>query len=460
MTDSGKMKQAGLSRREFFAVAAVAAPGLAACGGTPKAGEIAAPVEMAEQVEMAGPVVPRPPVTDYALESSDWPSFLGPAHNGISRETGLLKEWPAGGPPVIWSRSVGVSYSAPVIARGKLVFFHRQDGQEIIECVDPEDGSQTHWRHAYKTNYRDRYRYNGGPRSTPTIHGNRVYTYGAEGMATCLDFETGDLVWQRQVNKEFGVRQGFFGVATSPVIEGNLLLLNVGGPGGAGVVAFNKETGETVWKASDQKASYSTPIVATVHGERLAIFYTAGGLLVLEPETGAERFRYPFRSRARSSALAATPVLVGDVVFLSATYRVGAVALKLEPSGLVEVWKDENAMQNHWATSIYHEGYLYGMDGRHERGSNFRCIEFMTGKVMWSADEGLGRASFIMADGHFITMGEIGDLALIEVSPERYIEKARVRVLKSPAWIPPVLSHGLLYVRNEHVLACRDLRQI
>ena len=152
-------------------------------------------------------------------------------------------------------------------------------------------------------------------------------------------------------------------------------------------------------------------------------------------------------------------MLVDDVVFLSATYELGSVVLRLGAEGLDTVWRDRDAMQNHWASSIHHEGYLYGMDGRHEMGSNFRCIEFKTGKVVWSAGEGLGRASFIMADGHLIAIGERGDLALIEVTPERYIEKARARVLRYPVWTSPVLSNGLLFIRDESTIRCFDLRE-
>jgi hypothetical protein len=154
-------------------------------------------------------------------------------------------------------------------------------------------------------------------------------------------------------------------------------------------------------------------------------------------------------------------VLVDDVVFLSATYNVGAVALKLDPAGLQEIWRDELAMQNHWATSLYLDGFLYGMDGRHERGSNLRCIEFNTGKVRWTADQGLGRASFILAEGHLIGVSERGDIALIEASPEGYKEKARARALRYPVWTPPILAQGLLYVRNERTyrsIKCLDLR--
>ena len=386
----------------------------------------------------------------------DWPCFLGPRQDGISRETGILKQWPAGGPPRVWSRRVGNSYSAPVTSRGRLVVFHRVKGNETLDCLDARTG-KPFWSFDYPTEYEDRYGYNNGPRSSPAIDGNRVYAYGAEGTLTCLDFETGRLLWQRRANQEFRVPQGFFGAGTAPLIEEGLVLLNLGGPDGAGVVAFDKLTGKTVWKASNDGASYSTPITRTINGKRLAVFFTQAGLLVLEVKTGAEAYRFPFRSKLYESVNAASPVVVDDIVFLSATYGVGSVALRMGSGGLEPLWQNRTAMQNHWATSIYWQGFLYGMDGRHESGSNLRCIEFKTGTVKWSADQGLGRASFIMVDGHLIALGERGDLALIEVNQEKYLEKARARVLDYPCWTPPVLSHGLLYVRNENLLTCLDL---
>ena len=391
------------------------------------------------------------------LDGEDWPNFLGPRFDGTSGETGLLKSWPQEGPPVLWSRQLGNSYSAPAASGGSLVLFHRIGMEEVVERVDARTGVVS-WKQSYPTAYSDQFGYNNGPRSSPTIDGNRVYTFGAEGKLTCLDFETGTVVWQRWINQEYEVPQNFFGVGTAPVIENDLILLNAGGPDGAGIVAVDKNTGQTVWKTSNEEASYSTPVVRTINNERLAVFLTRGGLLAVEAESGDERYSYAFRSRNHYSVNAASPVVVGDHVFLSATYNTGAVLLKLEPAGLEEIWKDRRAMQSHWATSIYHEGYLYGLDGRHEAGSNFRCIEFMTGKVRWTADRGLGRSAFIMADGHLIALGERGHLALIEVNPDSYQEKARAQVLSYPCWTPPVLSRGLLYVRDENRLICFDLR--
>ncbi len=399
-----------------------------------------------------------PPKTNPKSVGEDWPHFQGPRRDGISREVGLLKSWPTQGPPLLWSHSLGSSFSAPAISRGRLILFHRLGMQEILECVDARTGAEI-WKQVYPTRYVDRYRYNSGPRSSPTIEGSRVYTFGAEGKLTCLDFENGKILWQRWINQDYRVPQNFFGVGTAPVIDGELILLNAGGPEGAGVLAVNKKNGKTVWHTSNDGASYSTPVVRTLHDKRLGIFFTREGLLVIEVQSGKEHYRYPFRSKQYESVNAASPVVVEDYVFLSATYNTGAVLLKLEPLGVRKIWQDRRIMQNHWATSIYHEGYLYGMDGRHEGGANFRCIEFMTGKLRWTADRGLGRAAFIMADGHVIALGERGHLALIEINPDRYHEIARIQILRYPCWTPPVLSHGLLYVRNENKLLCLDLRE-
>ena len=388
----------------------------------------------------------------------DWPNFLGPRFDGTSAETGLLESWPREGPPVQWSRPLGASYSAPVTTHGRLVLFHRLGNEEIVESVDAETGAAI-WKTAYATSYVDQYGYNGGPRSSPAVEGKRVYTFGAEGKLTCLDFDTGKILWRRWINRDFQVPQNFFGVGSAPVIAGDLVLINAGGSGGASVVAVDKKTGQTVWKTGSDGASYSTPVIRKIREEPLGIFLTREGLLVVETHSGRERYRYPFRSRNHLSVNAASPVVVDEYVFLSASYRTGAVLLKMNPGGLEPVWQDPLAMGNHWATSIYHDGFVYGMDGRHEAGSRFRCLEFMTGKVRWTAEQGLGRAAFILADGNLIALGERGSLALIEANPDRYQEVARAQVLQYPCWTPPVLSHGRLYVRNETRLVCLDLRK-
>jgi len=393
-----------------------------------------------------------------AAAAEDWPIFNGPRQDGTSAETGLALDWPEAGPPVVWRKRLGPSFSPPVVAKGRLIAFHRVNSDEIVECVDALAAKRL-WEFHYPTRYKDQYQYNGGPRSSPAIDGDRVYTYGAEGVLTCLDLATGRKVWQRPLNQELEAPQEFFGVGTPPVIEGDVILLNPGAPGGAGVVGIDKRTGKTLWTTSEHGASYSAPVVRTVRGRRMAVFFTKDGLLVVAPESGKVLYEYPLRSLQFESVNAASPVVVGDVAFLSASYNVGAVAMRLGADGLDIVWQDKAAMQNHWATSIHHEGHLYGVHGRHEREAEVRCLQWATGKVQWASPRGeLGRLTGILAQGHLVAMAERGQLVVIEANPERYVLRRRTPMLDGPCYAPPVLANGLLYIRNETVLLCCDVR--
>ena len=176
----------------------------------------------------------------------DWTSFLGPTHNGVSTETRLLKDWPDGGPPLVWELTKGTGYTSPAIHNSRLVYFYRQGQEEIVDCLHPETG-QRYWTFRYPTSYSDRYGYNDGPRCSPVIDGNRVYTYGADGKLHCLRLETGEVVWKRHLSKEFRVSQDFFGVASTPLVEGDLLIVNLGAGGGPSIVGLDKGSGKLVW---------------------------------------------------------------------------------------------------------------------------------------------------------------------------------------------------------------------
>jgi len=390
--------------------------------------------------------------------AEDWPRYLGPRQDGTSAETGLLLDWPADGPPRLWTKPLGRSYSPPVVTGGRLVAFHRLGDEEVVECLDARTGESL-WAFRYPTEYVDRYNYNGGPRSAPAVDGDRAYTFGAEGVLTCLELATGRKVWQRPLNRDLGVPQNFFGVGVAPVVEGGLVLLNAGGPAGAGIVGIDKGSGHVVWKTSDDGASYSTPVVRRIGERRLAVFLTKRGLRIVDPQRGTSLYDMPFRSPLNESVNAASPVVAGDVVFLSAAYGVGAIALRVTPAGIESLWHQRRSFQNHWATSIYCDGYLYGAHGRHENEAEIRCLDMATGEVRWASPRGeIGRPTFLMADGHLIVLGERGDLVLVKVDPAAYREKARVHLLDKPCWAPPALANGLLYVRNETRLVCLDLR--
>jgi len=391
-----------------------------------------------------------------SVHANDWPRFLGPMQDNTSAEADVWLDWPESGPPERWRVKVGNAYSAPSVAQGKLVVFHRRGNEEIVACLDPMTG-QSLWESAYPTRYEDRYGYNNGPRAAPLIDKERVFTMGAEGVLSCFELLTGKEVWQRHVYRDYAIDQGFFGAGTPPIPYENLVLINAGSAQG-GIMAFDMTTGKTVWKATAYEASYSAGVIQVIQGKPTALFLTRDAFVGLSPDTGVVLFEYPFRSRLHESVNAASPVVHQDEVFLSATYGVGAALLRVHPDRIEEIWRDNRAMENHWSTSIRVGDYVYGVHGRHESGSAFRCMAWADGSVRWDAPRGLGRASFIRAGDRFIAIGERGDLAVIRISPEAYQEERRIKVLDYPCWTPPVLSHGLLYLRNENTLLCLDLR--
>jgi outer membrane protein assembly factor BamB len=391
-----------------------------------------------------------------AVLAADWPQFLGPNRDGVSPETGLVQTWPAQGPPLVWDKKVGEGFSGPVVAGQRLVLFHRVDGNEVVQCLDASSGKE-HWKYEYPTGYRDDYGKGDGPRSTPLIAGERVYTLGAEGRLTCLELDTGKKVWDRPLNTEYRVRKGFFGVGTSPLLEGGMVLVNVGGSQ-AGIVAFDKDTGKEVWKTGRQDASYSSPVVATVGGKRQALFLTRAGIVSLNPANGEVLFGKPWRSRSPDSANAAAPVVADDYVFFSASYRTGAILLHWANDGFEEVWKSDESLSSHYNTSVYRDGYLYGIDGRQEAGARLRCVEFKTGKVLWT-QRGFGCATLVLAEGNLIALTEQGDLVLVEATPEAYREKARAHVLEFPCRAPTALANGRFYGRDDHKLVCWNLKK-
>ena len=416
---------------------------------------------------------------------SDWSRFLGPTGDGKSPETSLLTSWSPMGPPVVWDKEIGASYGAPTVSQGRLFMFDRHDELARLTCMKSETGDEL-WRFEYPTDYEDLYGYNNGPRTCPVVDGNRVYVLGPEGVLHCVAVADGKLLWRVDTTTRFHVIQNFFGVGSAPVVEGELLIVQIGGspPGrvrtllgtrdpvqgnGNGIVAFNKWTGEVAYQITDELASYTTPTLATINGRRWCFTFARGGLIGFEPLTGTVDFHYPWRSKKFESVNASNPVVVGDLVFISETYGLGSSLLKVHPGGYTVLWKDSErrrnkAMQLHWNTAIHHEGYLYGYSGRHSRGCELRCVELRTGKVIWS-HRVHERGSLLYADGHFISLGEFGTLTLIRLTPEKLKVVSKVLLvddrgeerIRYPAWAAPVLSNGFLYLRGKDRLVCLDL---
>lgn len=450
--------------------------------------------------------------------AEDWPRFLGPRGDNTSAETNLLDRWPANGPTILWEKAIGSGYSAPSVRGDLVVVHHRLGGEEIVEALEAASG-KTRWRYAYASHFVDPFGYNNGPRCTPGLTTNRCYTYrcytfGAEGKLLCLDLADGRLVWQRDTAKDWTVPEAFFGVGSTPLLEGDRLIVMVGGQPDAGVVALEAATGRTIWESvgratwngvtpigwrttkpydwtgSEMLASYASPVAVTIHGRRQLLCLVRQGLVSLNPTNGAVNFKRWFQCPVNESVNAMSPIVSGDLVLLSsAYYRLGSVVLRVNPDGrsCEEVWRSPQnpyardpatgdypvpVLEIHFSTPVLHEGFLYAFSGRNEPDASFRCVELATGKLQWSRDESwrphsspqparFGRGSLILADGKLIVLGEGGRLGLFRPNPGRPEELGAWQVpsLHYPCWAGPVLSHGRLFLRDENRLVCVDLHK-
>lgn len=443
----------------------------------------------------------EPRALPHGAVTHDWTRFLGPTYNAVSTETKLLKQWSNDdGPKLVWELRKGTGYTSPAIQGKHLVFVHRMGDDELVECLHPETG-EPYWSHKYPTQYRDRIGYNNGPRSSPVIDDDRVYTLGAEGKLYCLHLATGKVLWKRDLIREFDPMPTWFGYGTTPLVYGKHLIINVGAPehkNGAAVVAFDKLSGEVVWQCGDQWGqSYASPIPAKVHGrERLFVFTGGekkpprgamgpGGLLMVDPAKGKVEARYPWRSTMWQSVNATTPLVLNNQVYISATYELGAAMLNVTQNNAFEVqWKNRE-FDMHWNQVFHKDGYLYGFAGRNEPDASLVCHELKTGKQIWSESitwtlkrktKGVERtmrispyrASMLHVDGHFLCLGELGTLMWLDLTPQGHKIISRTWLFAATeTWGTPVLSRGLLYITQNSVdrlndapprLLCYDLR--
>ena len=389
------------------------------------------------------------------LVAADWPQHLGPNRDGHSPETGLLRSWPVGGPNVAWQRDVGKGWAGVAVAGDRLVLFHRVGDEEVVACLDPATGNEK-WKAGYRATYIDEFEFDNGPRAVPLVAHDKVYTLGPAGELRAWELATGKSVWAKNVNQEYKAPKGFFGLATSPILAGGHVLVNVGAKG-AGIVAFDRDTGAEVWKASDEAVSYSSPVTANFGNHEATVFFTRNGLWSLFPSTGHEWYTHPFRPRAHASVNAMTPIVSGDRVFLSTAYDTGAVLLEVRKGKLEVVWEGKDVLDCHYNTPVLVKDHLYGIDGRQEtRAARLRCVEWATGKVSWTKDA-FGCAALIYADGLLIACPENGDVVLIEPSPDAYKELARHRVLDEPVRALPALAGGRLFVRDGKKLVALEM---
>jgi outer membrane protein assembly factor BamB len=380
-----------------------------------------------------------------AAMAADWPQLRGPNRDGVSRETGVLQSWPAGGPKVLWKAPMGEGFSHLAVAKGRLFTLYGMGSNDFAAAYDTASGRQL-WKLALGPKYEDGQ--GNGPRSTPTVDGERVFVLTPTGRLAALNAADGKRLWQRDLRSELDAEPPQWGISTSPLVEGNLLLVDVGGSRGRSLVAFDKTNGKTVWTSQNEEAGYSAPIAITVGGVRQVVFFTGKALLAVAPKDGKLLWRVPWRTDWDVNA--ATPIFVPpDKLYVSSGYDTGAALLQIKATGggaaAAEVWRSRK-MKNQFSSSVLHGGHIYGFDN-----SVLKCIDAATGAEKWK-EGGFGHGSLILAGGQLIVLSERGKLALVEATPAGYREKGSTQVLSGKCWTAPTLADGKLYLRNEENL--------
>lgn len=424
------------------------------------------------------PETKNSPLSDIpnSRQGVDWPRFLGATYDNVSPEKGI-QPFPRNGLRKLWECELGIGYPPPAIAGGRLFHFDRFGNNCRLTARNAETGAFL-WKYEYPTDYVDRYGYDPGPRAAPTVDGDRVFAYGPEGVLICVRVTDGKLIWSVNTKQKIFFHQNFFGVGSAPLADGDRVLIALGGsekgprpidfrdvkPNGTAIVALDRETGKIQYASMNELSSYSSPILATMNGQKIGLYFARGGLLGFDPQRGKQLFHYPWRAKIEESVNASNPVVVGNRILITESYAVGSACLEFDGERLKELWTDadkdlsDKSLMCHWNTPIHVDGYVYGCHGRHTADAEIRCVELATGEVKWRLRR-TTRCSLLLVDGHFLSLAESGEVRLFKANPQKYEEVSRWEIpeLRYPCWAPPVLSRGLLYLRGEGKLVCYEL---
>ncbi len=394
---------------------------------------------------------------------ADWPQFIGPGRNGIAGEdTKVIIPSETEDFQRLWKVKVGEGHSSPVVKGDKVLLHHFTGNQETLEALDRTTGKSL-WKSGQPAKPGRNYDSNTGPKSTPCIAGDKVYSFGLGGLLTCTALDTGKILWTHDTAGKFRSDNGFFGHCSSPMAANGLVFLNLGGKEGskgAGIAAFDAETGKLTWHATDHEASYASPILANLQGKSTTVFFTREGLVgaTLDPGKAPQTiFDTHYRPQMHASVNAASPVICGENrIFASTCYGVGAGVWEVQADGkLTQTWQKEGLLDCHFATPIYYKGHLYGIHGRQEQGTQIRCIDPATGKQLWTSPR-MEHGLPLIADGKLLTLLESGELLIAEATPKGYKELARRQILGTGRAYPAI-SSGILFARDNSSLAAFKL---
>jgi outer membrane protein assembly factor BamB len=412
-----------------------------------------------------------------SLRAEDWPQWRGPQRDGVWRETGVVEKFAGAELPIKWRAKISAGYSGPTVAAGKVYvtdrLTERGNPQERIHCFHEQTGEPL-WTVAYPCDY-GTVRYAAGPRACVTIDDGKAYALGSTGWLHCLDAASGKILWKRDLEKDHKIEMPIWGITAAPLVEGNLLLLHIGGKDGACIVAVNKDSGEDVWKALNDRGQYSTPLVVDQAGERVAICWTGDRVAGVQVGNGRKLWEEIWTPRNMPIGVA-TPIIEGDRVFFTSFYD-GALMLKLdrEKPAVEKLWKlvgpDEqntDALQSIISTPVFENGYIYGVDSYGE----LRCLDAKTGERIWEDQKAVPKARwstihFVKNGDRYFLFNERGELIIAKLSPKGYEEISRAKLLEPTldqlrqrggvCWSHPAFANKHVFARNDKEIVCASL---
>jgi outer membrane protein assembly factor BamB len=387
-----------------------------------------------------------------ASRAADWPQFLGSSRDGTTPDA-ITNGSPE--PGTLWKLRAGSGFAGPAVAQGKAFLFQRRNDEEVLTCVEALTGKVL-WEKPSPTDYEDDFGFDNGPRAVPTVVAERVFTLGANGLLLARKIADGTRLWEFDARKEAGASKGFFGFACAPLVVGRWVLLNLGGPSGAGVAAFAADSGKLIWKRTGHEAGYASPTSVMIGPEPTGIFFTREGLVGVEVATGLERFVHPWRARMSASVNAASPLVRGNEIFLTASYGTGAILLAVEGGRLQEVWSGDDSLSAHYATPVRKDDLLFGFHGRQEQGPALRCIAWKTGRVKWS-EGGFGAGTLALAGDQLVILRESGELVIAPALVSGFKPTGRAQIIGSNR-AAFALADGILFARDKTSWVAVDLR--
>jgi outer membrane protein assembly factor BamB len=389
--------------------------------------------------------------------AGDWPQILGPDRTGVAAaDERLADRWPESGPPVRWQRDVGAGYAGLAVVGDRGILFHRRGDREIVEAIDVATGRSL-WTADEPTTFQPQVGGGDGPLCVPLIDAGSVFTFGAQGTLACRELATGKTLWSRRTHREFGAAEGYFGAGSTPLVVGDLVIVNVGGRQDAGIVAFDRRSGDTVWQRTAEAAGYSAPVAVAVAGRPHVLAVTRSACLLLEATAGRVCWQFPFGKRG-PTVNAATPVILPDGrLFVTAAYGVGGVCAEFDASTVRPLWQGEEPLATQYCTPLLVAGHLLGIDGRDDvPPADLVCADPLTGRVLWR-ERDFGYGTLLAADGKLLAAKTDGELRLLRTTPSGVEVLGRCRPLPGTLRALPALSRGRLYVRDDATLICLDL---